>query len=165
MARLISDDQRTPGKAPRSSSPHKCAPLLRITPSFEMMQNHACDAGTNRTKRSHAAFSVHSAIHQHRRLMDSRLTDHVLWLRGPFLAIDQSVRNDRALGVLPDARSQGPAEFQNHRNDLWGSVARGEFLLLLQNRTNRLLRFRSCRPAFFSADSLRTTNVRAAAAR
>src|SRR5215471_9418104 len=128
-----------PGKASRISLPHKRGPLLRITPSFGMMVKHACNIGTNRAKRSYAAFSVHSTIHQHRRLVDSRLADHVLRLRGPVLAIDQCIRNDRALGILSDARSQGPAEFQNHWNDLWSSVARREFLLFLQNRTNRLL--------------------------
>src|SRR5204863_1134818 len=97
--------------------------------------------------------------------MDSRLVDHVLRLRDPVLVIDQRVRNDWALGILRDARPQAPAEFQDHRNDLWGSNARWELLLLLQNRTSRLLRFRSCCPAFFFADGIRTTNVCAVAAR
>jgi len=56
------------------------------------MQSHAWDAGTNRTERSDAAFRVHSAIHQHRRLMVSRVADHVLRLRDPVLGIDQRVR-------------------------------------------------------------------------
>src|SRR5438094_699073 len=136
-----------------------CAPVLHSAPSFEMMQNDACNAGTNRAERSDAAFRVHSAIHQHRRLMDSRLADHVLRLRDPVLGIDQRVRNDRTLGILPDARSQEPAEFQNHRNDLWGGDARWEFLLFFQNRTGRVLRFRSRCPAFFSADGIWTANV------
>src|SRR5437762_7785675 len=97
--------------------------------------------------------------------MDSRLADHVLRLRDPVLGIDQRVRNDWALGILRDARSQAPAEFQDHRNDLWGSDARRKFLLFLQNRTGRILRFRSRCPAFFSADSIRTTNVCTVAAR
>src|SRR5881227_2751494 len=128
-----------------------------------MMQSRACDAGTNRTKRSDAARRLHSAIHQHRRLMVSRLADHVLWLRDPVLGIDQRVRNDWALGILPDARSQGPAELQNHRHDLRGGDARRQFLLLLQNRPGRLVRFRSRSPAFFSAYGIRAANVRTVA--
>src|SRR5205814_6853753 len=99
------------------------APLLHTVPSFEMMQSHACNAGTNWAEHTDAAFRVHSAIHQHRRIMDSRLADHVLRLRDPVLGIDQRVRNDWALGILRDARPQAPAEFQDHRNDLWGSDA------------------------------------------
>src|SRR6476469_2328162 len=138
-----SDDQMTTRESVTHLSLAECAPLLHTVPSFGMMQSHACDAGTNRTKPSDAACRVHSAINQHRRLMVRRLAD-------PVLGIDQRVRNDWALGVLSDARPQGPAEFQNHRNDLWGSDARRQFLLLLQNRPGRLVRFRSRSPAFFS---------------
>src|SRR4029453_12544161 len=130
-----------------------------------MMQSHACNAGTSRTKRSHTAFSVHSAIHQHGRLMDSRVADHVLGLRGVVLAVDQRVWNDWALGILPDARSQRPAELQSHRNDLWGSDARRQFLLFFQNRTGGVLRFRSCGSAFFFSYGIWATNVFTAAAR
>jgi hypothetical protein len=103
------------------------------------MQSHACNAGANRAEGSHAAFHVHSPILQHRRLMDRRLADHVLRLRDPVLALDQRVRNDRALGILSNARSQGPPEFQNHRHDLWRGDARRQFLLFLQNRTGRFI--------------------------
>src|SRR5262249_2905418 len=130
-----------------------------------MMQSHACNAGTNRTKRSHTAFSVHPTIHQHGRLMDSRVADHVLGLRGVVLAVDQRVWNDWALGILRDARSQRPAELQNYRNDLWGSDACRQFLLFFQNRTGGVLRFRSRSSAFLSPDGIRATNVCAAAAR
>src|SRR5438067_5741919 len=165
IAWLIRDEQMTTRERVAYSSQDGCAHLLHSTPSLGMMQSHAYDAGTNRAEHSDAAFRVHSAIHQHRRLMDSRLADHVLRLRDPLLAIDQRVRNDRAMGILRDARSQGPAEFQNHRNDLWGGDARRQFLLLLQNRPGRLVRFRSRCPAFLSADGIRTTNVCAVAAR
>ena len=68
----MSDDQMTTRESVTHLSLPECAPLLHTVPSFGMMQSHACDAGTNRTKRSNAAFRVHSAIHQHRRLMVSR---------------------------------------------------------------------------------------------
>ena len=159
IAGLMSDDQMTTRESTRICRYPNALPLHTV-PSFGMMQRHACDAGTNRTKRSNAAFRVHSAIHQHRRLVVSRVADHVLRLRDPVLGIDQRVRNDWALGILRDARSQGPAELQNHGNDLRGRDARRQFLLFLQNRTGRLIRFRSRSPAFFSADGIRATNVR-----
>src|SRR5437870_12243283 len=81
------------------------------------------------------------------------------------LAVDQRVRNDWAAGILPDARSQGTPEFQNHRNDLRRSNARRQFLLLFQNRAGGIVRFRSCRPAFFPADRLRATTVCAPSSR
>src|SRR6476620_4950227 len=165
IAGWMSEDQMTTRESVTHLSLPECAPLLHTVPSFGMMQSHACDVGTNRAERSHAAFRVHSAIHQHRRLMVGRLADHVLRLRDPVLALDQRVRADRALGILPDARSQGAAEFQNYRNDLWGGDACWEFLLFLQNRTGGVLRFRSCSSAFLSADGIRATNVYAAAAR
>src|SRR5262249_37005100 len=123
IAGLMSDDQITTRESVASSSQDRCATFLHSAPSFEIILKHACNIGANRTARSHAAFGVHSAIHQHRRPMDSRLADHVLRSRRPLLGLDQRVRNDRTLGILPDARSQGPAEFQNHRNDLWSGDA------------------------------------------
>ena len=45
-------------------NPHR-APLLRGTPSLEMMQTHAHDFGTNWDKRHHAPFRFHFAIRQH----------------------------------------------------------------------------------------------------
>src|SRR4030095_7063905 len=154
IAGLMSNDQLTTWGVGRSLIATRIRSLLHSAPSFEMMLKHAYNIGTNRAERRDAAFRVHSAIHKHGRLMDSRLADHVLRLRDPVLAFDQRVRNDRALGILPDARSQRAAELQNHRNDLWGGYARRQLLLFLQNRTDWVLRFRSRGPAFFSVDGI-----------
>src|SRR4051812_12218655 len=135
---------RVPGSWPDNTSAERrafrrCAPFLHISPSFGMMQSHACNAGANRAEHSHAAFNVYSAILQHGRPMVRGVADHVLRLRDPVLDLDQRVWNGRAVGILSDARSQGPAELQNHRNDLWRGDACRKLLLFLQNRTGRLI--------------------------
>ena len=101
------------------------------------MQGHVCRAATNRSERYYASFLFYSALHQYNRTLDNRSADHVLGLRGPVLAVDQRVWNDRAMGILPDARSQGPAQFQNHGDDLRGRTARRQFLLLFQHRLGK----------------------------
>src|SRR6059036_2373063 len=88
------------------------APLLRGARSSEMMRVHVFNAGANRDERNHAPLRFHSAVHQHDCALDSRAADHVLRLRGLVLAVDQRVRNDWPPGILPDARSEGPPEFQ-----------------------------------------------------
>ena len=55
---------------------------------------------------------------------------------------------------------KGLPNFKITGNDLRGGDACRQFLLFLQNRTGRLLRFRSRSPAFFSADGIRAANVR-----
>src|SRR5881227_1734726 len=105
---------------------------LRLIRSSEMMQVHVFNAGANRVECNHAALHFHSAVHQHDCALDNRSADHVLRLRDPVLGADQPVRIDRAIGILPNARSQRPAQFQNHGNDLRGCSARREFLLFFK---------------------------------
>ena len=62
--------------------------VLHCASSFVMMQRHASDVGTNRAETAHAAFRVHSAIHQHNRAMDSGPANHVLGLRDLILGFD-----------------------------------------------------------------------------
>ena len=106
---------------------------LHRVPSFEMMQCMPAaleQTGTNIVT-SRSAFILRFI--EHDCALVNRSADHVLWLRDLVLAVDQRVRNDRAIGILSDAGSQRPAQFQNHGNDLRRRSARREFLLLLQD--------------------------------
>ena len=71
------------------------------------MEKHACNVGTKRSGISHAAFRVHSAIHQHHRALDSRPPDHVLWFRDLVLGLDLQPRTAAAL-VLAAAAGYTP---------------------------------------------------------
>ena len=94
--------------------------------------------GTNPTAAGRRSVFI-LRVDPHDRALDNRSADHVHRLRGLVLAVDQPVRNDRTLGILPDARSQGPAQFQNHGNDLRRRSARRQFLLLFQDWTGRFV--------------------------
>jgi hypothetical protein len=94
IASLKKNDEITAKRAPVAES-HPIGRestrfVLHCAPSFVMMQKHASDLGTNQaeSRSSGIAFHVHSAIHQHGRVMDRGLANHVLGLRDLVLGLD-----------------------------------------------------------------------------
>src|SRR4030095_4679335 len=133
--------------------------------SFGMMQTHARDPRANRDDCGFTPLRLRFALHPHDRALVHRAPHRILRVRNLVLAVDQPVRNDRAPGILSDARSQRSAEFQDYRNDLRRRHARRQFLLLLQNGAGPFLRLRSRRAALFFTYGFRTADVCALAPR
>src|SRR6476620_8757627 len=87
-----------------------------------------------------AALCFYFSFWEHARSLVDRARDNFFRLRDRVLSPDRNARPAFALGILRDARSQGPPEFQGDRDDLRDGHARWELLLFLPDGARPFLR-------------------------
>src|ERR1041385_8548479 len=107
-----------------------------------------------------AALSFLFSFWKHARPLVDRARDNFFRLRDCVLSPDWHARPALALGILRHARSQGPSEFQGHRDDLRHRDALRELLLFLPDRARAFLRFRSGGVALFPSHRVHPPDVR-----
>src|SRR5256885_12882622 len=115
---------------------------------------NARDARARHCKTIHAALRFYFSVWEHARSLVDRARDNLFRVRTRLLRPDRNPGDAFALGILPHARPQRPAEFQSDRDDLRRRDVVRQLLLFLTDRSRPFLRLRSRGPALFPSDGL-----------
>src|SRR3954454_22326052 len=95
------------GASPLRAKP---PPSLLSTSTFRMVVAHARDGRSSHPQAGHEEADFHLPFREHDRALVSRTAHHLLGLRARVLWAHRGFWNADSLGVLRDARSQGPPE-------------------------------------------------------